>query len=219
MVSSNFLVFQQPPRYLNIFGAICIEGPKWCGKTWTSLHHSQSVTYMTETENKNLAAIDPKYIFTKERPQLIDEWQLVPSIWDSVRHECDSDQNKGKFILTGSTTLTKEESEAEVYHSGAGRIAPLKMYTMSLYESGDSTGEISITEMIEHKEIGTYTPKTITTCFSFKVPYGRATLHPFFSHFHLYQPILNSSKIYAILISLPTPKNPTFPPFSPKPLY
>lgn len=153
------LIDKKITRYLNVFGAICIEGPKWCGKTWTSLHHSQSVTYMTETENKNLAAIDPKYIFTKERPQLIDEWQLVPSIWDSVRHECDSDQNKGKFILTGSTTLTKEESEGEVYHSGAGRIAPLKMYTMSLYESGDSTGEISITDMIEHKEIGTYTPK------------------------------------------------------------
>ena len=153
------LIDKKITRYLNVFGAICIEGPKWCGKTWTSLHHSQSVTYMTETENKNLAAIDPKYIFTKERPQLIDEWQLVPSIWDSVRHECDSDQNKGKFILTGSTTLTKEESETEVYHSGAGRIAPLKMYTMSLYESGDSTGEISITDMIEHKEIGTYTPK------------------------------------------------------------
>lgn len=153
------LIDKKITRYLNIFGAICIEGPKWCGKTWTSLHHSQSVTYMTETENKNLAAIDPKYIFTKERPQLIDEWQLVPSIWDSVRHECDSDQNKGKFILTGSTTLTKEESEAEVYHSGAGRIAPLKMYTMSLYESGDSTGEISITDMIENKEIGMHTPK------------------------------------------------------------
>jgi len=145
------LVDDKIAKYLKIFGAVSIEGPKWCGKTWTSLNHSNSVTYMTERSPRDLAKVDPKYIFTDERPQLIDEWQLVPSIWDAVRHECDSDHEKGKFILTGSTTLTKQESEEEVFHSGTGRIAIMKMYPMSLYESGDSTGDVSILEMLNNE--------------------------------------------------------------------
>ena len=144
----NRLIDDKISEYLKIFGAISIVGPKWCGKTWTSLNHANSVSLMTEKSQRDLAKIDPKYIFTDERPQLIDEWQLVPTIWDVVRHECDKDYNKGKFILTSSTTLTKEEEEEDVYHSGAGRIALMNMYPMSLYESGDSTGDISITDMI-----------------------------------------------------------------------
>ena len=105
------LIDEKIERYIKVFGALCIEGPKWCGKTWTSLNHSESVSYITEKEIRNLAEVDPKYVFQKARPQLIDEWQLVPSIWDSVRNECDSDHNKGKFILTGSTTLSKDEEE------------------------------------------------------------------------------------------------------------
>jgi len=143
------LIDEKIKRYLNIFGAISIEGPKWCGKTWTALNHANSVTFMTERGPRDLAKVDPKYIFSKDRPQLIDEWQLVPSIWDAVRHECDNDHDKGKFILTGSTTLSKEESEEEVFHSGTGRIATMKMYPMSLYESGDSTGDVSITDMLK----------------------------------------------------------------------
>ena len=85
--------------YLSVFGAISIEGPKWCGNTWTGLNHANSVTYMTEKGPRNLALTDPKYIFESDRPQLIDEWQLVPEIWDSVRHECDNSHDKGKFIL------------------------------------------------------------------------------------------------------------------------
>lgn len=115
------------------------------------MNHANSVTYMTERGPRDLAKVDPKYIFTKERPQLIDEWQLVPSVWDTVRHECDNDHEKGKFILTESTTLTKEENEEEVFHSGTGRIASMKMYTMSLYESGDSTGDVSISDMLNNK--------------------------------------------------------------------
>lgn len=151
---SKRLIDDKLDKYLNIFGAVSIEGPKWCGKTWTSLNHASSVTYMTEEDKRNLALVNPKYIFTNERPQLIDEWQLSPNIWDAVRHECDSDHEKGKFILTGSTTLTKDEKEEKVFHSGAGRIATLKMYPMSLYESGDSTGEISITDMLDNKVVG-----------------------------------------------------------------
>jgi len=133
-------------RYLGVFGAISIEGPKCCGKTWTSLNHAESATYVTKSEIKDLALNNPKYIFESKRPQLIDEWQKVPPIWDAVRHECDEDSSKGKFILTGSTTLEKNES-GEVYHSGTGRIATLKMETMSLYESKDSSGDVGITDM------------------------------------------------------------------------
>ena len=147
------LIDDKIERYLDVFGAISIEGAKWCGKTWTALNHAESVSYVTETNIKKLALINPKNIFTEKRPQLIDEWQIVPSIWDSVRHECDRNHNTGKFILTGSTTLRKDKQREQVHHSGAGRIARMKMQTMSLYESGDSTGDISIREMLENKDI------------------------------------------------------------------
>lgn len=143
----NRLIDEKIDTYLEVFGAISVQGPKWCGKTWTSLNHSNSSAFMTESETKNLAKTSPKYIFNENKPQLIDEWQLVPSIWDAVRHECDKNHDKGKFILTGSTTLTKAENEEEVFHSGTGRIAIMKMYPMSLYESGDSNGAISISDM------------------------------------------------------------------------
>ncbi len=142
------LIDRKIARYLKVFGAVSIEGPKWCGKTWTGLNHANSVTYMTEKSQRDLAKVDPKYIFTKKPPQLIDEWQVVPAIWDAVRHECDSDHEKGKFILTGSTTLRKEENEEAVFHTGTGRIAPLRMNPMSLFESGESTGEASLSDML-----------------------------------------------------------------------
>ena len=147
------LIDKKIERYLETFGAILIEGPKWCGKTWTALNHAESATYVTETSTKRLALINPKNIFSDKRPQLIDEWQIVPSIWDSVRHECDRGKGPGNFILTGSTTLKKEIQGKQVYHSGAGRIARLKMETMSLYESLDSSGVVSITDMLENKNI------------------------------------------------------------------
>lgn len=144
------LIDDKIERYLNVFGAVSIEGPKWCGKTWTSLNHANSAVYMTQRQYLNLARIDPKYIFMAERPQLIDEWQIIPSIWDAVRNECDQDRAKGKFILTGSTTLNSGDgdNEKEVYHSGTGRIATLRMDPMSLFESNESTGEASIMQMI-----------------------------------------------------------------------
>ncbi len=134
-----------------MFGAICIEGPKWCGKTLTSLNHSKSATFMDDDNNKEMALLDVKSIFSKdleERPQLIDEWHRVPSIWDAVRRECDKSVIKGNFILTGSTILPKKIMKEKVYHSGVGRIGRIKMYTMSLFESGDSTGKASITDML-----------------------------------------------------------------------
>ena len=142
------LIDDKITRYLRVFGAISIEGPKWCGKTWTGLNHANSVSYVTDQSVLNLAAVDPKYIFMKERPQLIDEWQAVPGIWDAVRHECDSDHEKGKFILTGSTSLRKKSDENKVYHTGTGRIAPVRMHPMSLFESGDSSGGASLSGML-----------------------------------------------------------------------
>ena len=142
------LIDDKISRYLRVFGAVSIEGPKWCGKTWTALNHANSVSYVTDQSVLNLAAVDPKYIFMKERPQLIDEWQIVPGIWDAVRHECDSDHEKGKFILTGSTSLRKKSSESKVHHTGTGRIAPIRMHPMSLFESGDSSGEASLSGML-----------------------------------------------------------------------
>ena len=153
------LIDDKIDKYLKIFDAISIEGPKWCGKTWTSLNHSESVSYLTERGPRDLAKVDPKYIFNEKKPQLIDEWQLVPSIWDSVRHECDSSKTTGKFILTGSTSLSKDEKEDEVFHSGTGRIATMRMHPMSLYESGDSTGDVSISDMLLGNVKGKYIRK------------------------------------------------------------
>ncbi len=143
------LIDDRVERYLGIFGAVSIEGPKWCGKTWTSLNHANSVTYLTDKSNRNMALVDPRYVFKSERPQLIDEWQVVPEVWDAVRHECDSDGEKGKFILTGSTSLEKRVAEKKVHHTGTGRIATLRMQPMSLFESGESTGEASLADMLE----------------------------------------------------------------------
>ena len=132
---------------LKIFGAISIEGPKWCGKTWTALNHSNSVSYLNNTADnfreKHLAEMDVNLVLEGEYPKTIDEWQEVPAIWDAVRYKCDQDKEKGKYILTGSAT----PATSLIHHSGAGRICRMKMYTMSLYESGDSSGKISLMDL------------------------------------------------------------------------
>lgn len=136
---------------LKIFGAVSIEGPKWCGKTWTSLNHANSVVYLNNTadnfRSKHLAEMDVNLVLKEEYPQLIDEWQEVPAIWDAVRFKCDEDKQKGKYILTGSATPVTNQ----IHHSGAGRICKMKMYTMSLYESGDSTGEVSLQDLFHNR--------------------------------------------------------------------
>lgn len=138
---------------LKIFGAISLEGPKWCGKTWTALNNSNSVVYLNNTadnfKDKRLAEMDVNLILDKEPPETIDEWQEVPQIWDAVRYKCDEDKEKGKYILTGSATPVTNK----VHHSGAGRICKMNMYTMSLYESGDSSGDVSLIELFENKDI------------------------------------------------------------------
>jgi len=145
------LVDKKIEKYLSIFGAISIEGPKWCGKTWTSLNHVNSVVYLDDEETKAKAELSLDLILGNEKPELIDEWNLIPKIWDAIRRKCDDTVEKGNYILTCSTKLTDEEQKNMIHHSGAGRIGKIKMYPMSLYESKDSTGKVSISDMLEGK--------------------------------------------------------------------
>ncbi len=137
--------------YLHTFGAVCIEGPKWCGKTWTSSHHSCSEFFIGDPsnnfQNRTLAQMSPSLVLEGETPRLIDEWQEVPSIWDAVRYTVDQRAEKGQFILTGSSTPKRKG----ILHSGAGRIGKLRMRTMSLFESGDSCGKVSLKELCRGK--------------------------------------------------------------------
>ena len=120
-------------KYLNTFGAVCVEGPKWCGKTWTSAYHSNSEIYIGDPagnfQNRNLAEMSPDIVLDGERPRLIDEWQEVPSLWDAVRHKVDQTGVKGQFIMTGSAT----PNHKGIMHSGTGRIARIRMAPMSLW--------------------------------------------------------------------------------------
>lgn len=138
-------------EYLSAFGAVCIEGPKWCGKTWSSSYHCKSEILIGNPDgnfqNRHLAEISPSLVLEGETPRLIDEWQEVPPLWDAVRHKVDEHGTKGQFILTGSAT----PNHKGILHSGAGRIARLRMRPMSLYESGDSSGKISLNDLCRGK--------------------------------------------------------------------
>ncbi len=142
------LVDKKIQDYLSIFGAVSIEGPKWCGKTWTSLNHANSVALLDDEETREKAKLSLDLILNNEKPELIDEWNLIPETWDAVRRKCDETTSKGNYILTCSTKLSDEKQKKSIHHSGAGRIGKIKMHTMSLYESGDSTGKASIQNML-----------------------------------------------------------------------
>ncbi len=141
------IIDKQVDEYLSAFGAVCIEGSKWCGKTWTSAYHSKSAIYIGDPansfQNRKLAELSPDLILEGDAPRLIDEWQEVPPLWDAVRCKVDQTQQKGQFILTGSAT----PNHKGILHSGAGRIARLRMRPMSLYESGDSSGKVSLRDL------------------------------------------------------------------------
>lgn len=145
------IIDKQVDEYLSAFGAVCIEGPKWCGKTWTSAYHSKSEIYIGDPannfQNRKLAEISPDLVLEGDSPRLIDEWQEVPPLWDAVRYKVDQTHQKGQFILTGSAT----PNHKGILHSGAGRIARLRMRPMSLYESGDSSGKVSLNDLCHGK--------------------------------------------------------------------
>ena len=129
-------------------GAVVIEGPKWCGKTTTALQVAKSVLRMDEPSKRDIniqiSEIDPSRLLNGKIPKLIDEWQIAPKIWDAVRYEVDIRGEEGQFILTGSAVPIESK---EITHSGTGRFTWLTMRPMSLYESGESTGEVSLKEL------------------------------------------------------------------------
>ncbi len=141
------LIDAKVDKYLETFGAVCIEGPKWCGKTWTSEAHSQSEIFLGDPagnfQNRKLAEMSPEVVLDGAHPRMIDEWQEVPPLWDAVRYAVDKTGEKGQFILTGSST----PNHKGVMHSGAGRIASLRMRPMSLFESGASSGQVSLSDL------------------------------------------------------------------------
>lgn len=129
-------------------GAVLIEGPKWCGKTTTAEQHSKSVIYMDDPRlrDSNIEAvnIDPNLILEGAVPRLIDEWQIAPKIWDAIRFTVDHRGEDGQFILTGSAVPLIGKEELMRTHTGTGRICRIKMRTMSLWESGESSGKVSL---------------------------------------------------------------------------
>lgn len=137
-------------------GAVLIEGAKWCGKTTTARQLAKSVLYMQDPaqkpQNLKLAEIQPSLLLEGETPRLIDEWQLAPSLWDAVRFEVDRRDQFNQFILTGSSAPIADMSTS---HSGTGRISRMLMRPMTLYESGDSSGAVSLGQLFQNQdEIG-----------------------------------------------------------------
>lgn len=133
-------------------GAVLIEGPKWCGKTTTAEQLAASILYMDDPEKKEqnitMSELNPKRLLKGGTPRLIDEWQLAPKLWDAIRVEVDHRGELGQFVLTGSAVPVDTK---EITHSGTGRFTWLTMRPMSLYESGDSTGEVSLKDLFDGK--------------------------------------------------------------------
>ena len=136
---------------LEAFGAVQIKGPKWCGKTTTAEQQAKSVIKMQNPDTRSgylaTAKTKPSLLLKGETPRLIDEWQVAPVLWDAVRAAVDERRSKGQFILTGSTVIKDEEHE--IQHTGTGRISQMSMYPMSLYESLESNGKISLRQLFD----------------------------------------------------------------------
>jgi len=142
---------------LDAMGAVLIEGPKYCGKTTMAFQQAGSVLFMSDPDHKEqnlaLARTNIRKLLEGETPRLIDEWQLAPQFWDAVRNEVDRRNADGQFILTGSAVPPQPTSEDEkFFHTGTGRISRLRLRTMSLYESGESTGDVSLSSLFEDAE-------------------------------------------------------------------
>src|SRR5574344_2837028 len=139
--------------HLEAFGAVQIKGPKWCGKTTTAEMQAKSVIKMQNPDNREgylaVAQTKPSILLQGETPRLIDEWQVAPVLWDAVRNAVDERRQKGQFILTGSTVIDDDE----IMHTGTGRISQMSMYPMSLFESKESNGKISLKELFNNKDI------------------------------------------------------------------
>ncbi len=140
-------------KKLEGMGAVLIEGPKWCGKTTTAEQQAKSIVYMDDVSGtvnwQQMASINPQGVLDGPTPRLIDEWQTAPHLWDAVRFEVDHRDEEGQFILTGSAVPPITD---EIHHTGTGRFSWLTMRPMSLWESGDSNGKVSLTELFNSPE-------------------------------------------------------------------
>ncbi len=142
-------------RKLRTSGAVLITGPKWCGKTWTALNVANSVIYMQDPDKRasylKLAQTSPSLLLRGEKPRLIDEWQIATVLWDAVRFAVDKEPHKGQYILTGSVVVDDDEKAPEERreHTGTGRISQLRMRPMSLFESGESNGTVSLKSLFD----------------------------------------------------------------------
>lgn len=135
-------------RKLKSSGAVLVAGPKFCGKTTTCMLFQKSFIKLNTKQTISIAKLDPKGVLAGDKPRLIDEWQTVPDIWNQVKDYLDFDYSFGQFLLTGSSTPA---DKTQIYHSGAGRIVPLKMRPMSLYESEESKGLISLQKLFNNE--------------------------------------------------------------------
>jgi len=137
-------------RKLKSSGAVVVCGPKFCGKTTTSTLFAKSVLKLNTSASIRVAQMEPRQTLVGETPRLIDEWQTVPDIWNEVKAWIDETPSFGQFILTGSSTPA---DKSQIHHSGAGRIVSLMMRPMSLYESGDSSGQVSLGELFDNTQM------------------------------------------------------------------
>lgn len=151
-------------RKLKGCGAVLVEGPKWCGKTTTCEQQAKSSLYMSDPEHKSqylrLADINIKKLLEGENPRLIDEWQVAPKFWDAIRYDVDHREGEGFYMLTGSSVPPQVNND-EMVHSGTGRIAKLTMRPMSLFESGDSNGEVSLGTLFDGETEGLYSENVL----------------------------------------------------------
>lgn len=147
------IVDRELELYLDTFGAVLIVGPKWCGKTTTAKMQAKSALFLQDPDQSKgyllVAETKPSLLLKGETPRLIDEWQMAPVLWDAVRSSVDLLNQEGLYILTGSTVV----DETKIMHSGVGRIARLKMYPMSLYESKESNGRISLSALFNNQNL------------------------------------------------------------------
>ena len=147
------VVDKEIDELMEIMGAVLIEGCKWCGKSTTGLKHSKSVIEFQNPdkikEYEEIKNTQPSLFLKGDKPRMFDEWQMYPVVWDSIRTDVDHSQKKGQYILTGSA----RPSEDKIMHTGTGRISRVLMRPMSLYESGESTGEVSFLDILEGKDI------------------------------------------------------------------
>lgn len=143
-------------EHFKVFDWILVEGPKWCGKTWTSTNAANDEILLSNEDTRKKIELRPELIFDSnsyKSPLLIDEWQNVPKIWDLIRNYVDRNKDM-KFILTGSSSFNRTKARTQIFHSGTGRVSKLKMGCLSLFESGDSDGKVSLIDMYNKNDFG-----------------------------------------------------------------